>query len=163
MRITRAAVMIAAGLAFGASAAQAQSATIQVTANVLTALTAAATGNLVFGNVTPGVAKTIAATGAGAGAFNLTGQASQGVTVSFTLPTNLTSGVNNLAIGTWTGLWNTTATQTGTAFTPSAGGQNLNLTAAGRLWLWIGATVTPTAGQAAGAYTASAVLNVVYQ
>ncbi len=163
MRISRIVSMLAAGLAVGASALQAQNATISVTATVLSQLTAAAGNPLAFGNVTPGVAKTVAAAAAAAGSFNLTGQNNQGVQVSFTLPTNLTSGANTLPIGTWTGLYNTVNTQAGTAFTPSAGGQNATLSGAGRLFLWLGATVTPAAAQTAGSYTGTVVLNVVYQ
>jgi hypothetical protein len=163
MRSSRTVSLIAAGLAFGASALQAQSATIQVTATVLSQLTAAAGNPLAFGNVTPGVAKTVAASAAAAGSFNLTGQINQGVQVSFTLPTNLTSGANNLPIGTWTGFYNQVNVQGGTAFIPSAAGQNATLSGTGRLYLWIGATVTPGGAQAAGSYLASVVLNVVYQ
>jgi len=163
MRIFRIVSMLAVGLALRASALQAQSATIQVTATVLSQLTAAAGTTLAFGNVTPGVAKTVSAAAAAAGSFNLTGQNNQGVQMSFTLPTNLTSGANNLPIGTWTGLFNQANVQAGTAFTPSAAGQNATLSATGRLFLWVGATVTPAAAQVAGSYTGAVVLNVVYQ
>ena len=60
--------LVAAGLTVGAATAEAQtSASIQATATVLSALTVAAGNNLVFGNVTPGVNKTIAITDGGAG------------------------------------------------------------------------------------------------
>ena len=53
--------ILAAGLTVGAATAEAQtSANIQATATVLSALTVAAGNNLQFGNVTPGVNKTIA-------------------------------------------------------------------------------------------------------
>ena len=52
--------------------------------------------------MTPGVNKTIAITDAGAGTFTVTKAATSGVTLSFTLPTNLASGTDLLPIGSWT-------------------------------------------------------------
>ena len=79
--------LVAAGLTVGAATAEAQtpSASIQATATVLSALSVAAGNNLVFGNVTPGVNKTIAITDGGAGTFTVTKAASSGVTLSLSL------------------------------------------------------------------------------
>jgi hypothetical protein len=85
------------------------------------------------------------------------------VTLSFTLPTNLTSGGNNLPIGSWTGGWNTSATPAGaTTFTPSAAGSNTAVTAGTALTVYVGGTVSPAAAQAAGAYSGDVTLSVVY-
>ena len=120
-----------AGGDHGAATAEAQnSASIQATATVLSALTVAAGQNLLFGNVTPGVNKTIAITDAGAGTFTVTKAATSGVTLSFTLPTNLASGTDLLPIGSWSGAWNTSASTAGAnGFTPSAAGSNTSVTA----------------------------------
>src|SRR5215475_13627112 len=75
-------------LSLGAASLQAQSATIQATATVLSAITVTGT-NLAFGNVTPGVNKTIAITDAGAGVFAVTKAAASSVALTFTLPTVL--------------------------------------------------------------------------
>ncbi len=153
-----------AGLIMGGNLLNAQSANINATATVLSPITVTAGTALAFGNVTPGVAKVVAASAASAGSFSLVGQASQGIQVSFTLPTNLTSGANNMPIGTWTGLYNPANNQaTGTAFTPSAVAQNGTTSAGGNFFVWVGGTVTPAAAQAAGAYTGSVTMNVVYQ
>jgi hypothetical protein len=156
--------VLAAGLSVGAVTAEAQtSATIQATATVLSALTVAAGQDLDFGNVTPGVNKTIGIADAGAGRFDITKAATSGVTLSFTLPTNLTSGGNNLPIGSWTGGWNTSATPAGaTTFTPSAAGSNTAVTAGTALTVYVGGTVSPAAAQAAGAYSGDVTLSVVY-
>jgi hypothetical protein len=156
--------IVAAGLTVGTATAEAQSGNIQATATVLAALTVAPGANLVFGNVTPNVNKTIAIADAGAGRFDITKAATSGVTLSFTLPANLTSGGgDNLAIGTWTGGWNTSATPAGaTSFTPSAGGTNTAVTAGTSLFVYVGATVSPTAAQAAGAYSGTVTLSAVY-
>lgn len=156
--------VLAAGFSLGAATLEAQtSATIQATATVLSAVTVAAGTDLVFGNVTPGVNKTVAIADAGAGRFDVTKAASQGVTLSFTLPTDLSDGVNNLPIGSWTGGWNTSATPAGaTAFVPSAGGTNTAATAGTSIVVYVGATVSPAAAQVAGNYTGDVTMSVVY-
>ncbi len=156
--------LLAAGLSLGATALEAQtSATIEATATVLSAVTVNAGPDLQFGNVTPGVPKTIAIGDAGAGRFDVTKATGAGVTLSFTLPTDLDSGGNTLPIGGWTGGWNTVNTPAGaTAFTPDLAGTNTAATAGTNLYVYVGATVTPAAGQAAGAYTGDVTMSVVY-
>jgi hypothetical protein len=164
MRATVLSAVLAAGFSFGAATLQAQtSADIQATATVLSAVTVTAGNDLQFGNVTPGVAKTIGIADAGAGRFDVTKAANEGVTLSFTLPTDLTSGANTLPIGSWTGGWNTSATPAGaTTFTPSAGGTNTAATAGTTVSVYVGATVTPAGAQAAGGYTGDVTMSVVY-
>jgi hypothetical protein len=156
--------MLAAGLSVGALRAEAQtSATINATATVLSAITVTGANDLQFGNVTPGVAKTVATTDAGAGRFNVVKAANQGLTLTFTLPTNLVDGGNNLPIGSWTGGWNTSATPVGaTAFTPSPAGTNTAVTAGTTIFVYVGATVTPAAAQVAGNYTNTVTMSAVY-
>jgi hypothetical protein len=141
---------------------QAQSATIQATATVLSAITVTGT-NLAFGNVTPGVNKTVAITDAGAGEFTVTKAAATSVALTFTLPTQLTSGGNTMPIGTWTGGWNNTANNAAgaTTFTPSAAATTVPSGGA-NLWVWVGGTVSPAAAQAAGPYTGNVSMQVVY-
>jgi hypothetical protein len=164
MRATVLSAVLAAGFSFGAATLQAQtSADIQATATVLSAVTVTAGNDLQFGNVTPGVAKTIGIADAGAGRFDVIKAATQGVTLSFTLPTDLTSGANTLPIGSWTGGWNTSATPAGaTTFTPSAVGTNTAATAGTTISVYVGATVTPAAAQVAGSYTGDVTMSVVY-
>lgn len=93
----------------GTSVAQAQSANITATATVLTPLTLTGTANLAFGNVFPGINKTVAAADATSGRFTIAGNPGSQVSMTFTLPTNLT-GPGTLAIATWTGEHNNTNT-----------------------------------------------------
>jgi hypothetical protein len=148
----------------GATVAQAQgvSNTITATALVQTPLTVTGTTTLDFGNVFPGVAKTIAPTDPTAGKFTVGGQAGAEVTVAFTLPASLT-GPASLGIGTWTGGYDTDNTQASqTVLTPTAT-TTTNLDAGtGALYVWLGAQVTPTAGQLAGTYTALVTMTVTY-
>jgi uncharacterized protein DUF4402 len=145
------------------SAASAQnSASMNVTAAVQSPITVVAAANLDFGNVFPGVNKTVAVTDAAAGRFNVLGQAAAPVSLTFVLPTNLTNGGNNLPIASWTGNHNTSATPAGISFTPSAAATAATLSASGQLFVYIGAQVTPAIAQVAGNYTGTVQMTVVY-
>ena len=160
--LTRVSVTVAALFSL-ATAAQAQSANINATAVVYQAKTVTGARALDFGNVFPGVAKSIAVAAATSGRFDLTGQASANVNLTFTLPTNLTSGANNLPIGTWTGCTNATNTTTGcTTFTPSGTATPTAFSGTGNLFVWVGGTVTPAANQAAGTYNGTVTLTAAY-
>lgn len=160
--------LAAASLALTAVTASAQSAPINATATVLQPLSVAGAQNLAFGNVFPGLNKAVAYTdAANAGKFTVSGEQAKQVSMTFTLPANLTSGANNLLIDTWTGYYNTTNSSAsgGAAFTPSTSAQLATLSAAGnpgQLFLFVGGTVKPTATQVAGTYTGTVQLNVVY-
>jgi hypothetical protein len=150
-------------VAVTAVAAQAQNnASISATASVQQPITVTAGNTLAFGNVFPGVASTVGVASASAGTFTVAGQASSAVSMSFVLPANLTSGGNNLPIGTWTGNWNTTNAPTGTSFTPSGSGTAATLSATGALYVFVGATVTPAVAQVAGSYSGTVSMTVVY-
>jgi hypothetical protein len=162
MRIARGvSVFTALALGLGTASLHAQSGTINATATVLSAITVNGAKDLDFGNVTPGVNKAVAITDAGAGRFDVTKAAATAVALTFTLPANLTSGGNNLPIGSWTGGYNTSNSPVGaTGFTPSAAATNTG--SVGNIWVFIGATVSPGAGQAAGAYTGAVTMQVAY-
>lgn len=160
---TRVSAVLAAILSLGAMPAVAQSANITATANVFQAITVTGARTLDFGNVFPGVNKTIGVAAATSGRFDLTGQNSAPVQLTFTLPANLTSGANNLPIGTWTGCTNPTNSTTGcTAFTPSGTATNSAFSGTGALFVWVGATVSPGAAQAAGTYNGTVTLTANY-
>jgi hypothetical protein len=156
----------AAGIALAAvsSTAAAQSASITANATVLQPLTVSNVRNLDFGNVYPGVNKPITYDAATGGKFSLSGIANAQVNLTFTLPTNLTSGGNNLAIGTWAGCHNTADATAGcTTFTPSSSSTTtrLNVTL-GSLYVFVGATVSPTGTQAQGSYSANVTMTAAY-
>lgn len=155
-------VLIALTLA-GVSVAPAQNnASITVSANVQAPITVVGAANLDFGNVFPGVNKSVTVTDAAAGRFNVLGQASAPVSFTFVLPGNLSAGANLLPIANWTGNHNTSAAPTGTGFTPSAAATAATLSASGQLFVYIGAQVTPSVSQAAGTYTGTVQITVVY-
>ena len=146
-----------AAVAAGGAQAQGTTGSINATASVVAALSVNGT-DLAFGNVAPTSFKTIAP--ASGGTFTVTGAASQPVSVTFGLPSTL--GNAAVAIGSWTGLSNSTNTTAGAAaLTPSGSAQTLSLSGTGNLYVWIGATVTTTAAPV-GAYTAPVTMTVVY-
>ena len=149
-------------LATAAAQAQVNNANITATATVQQPINVSTGQSLNFGNVFPGVAKTIATTDATAGRWDVTGQASTLVNLSLTLPINLQSGLNLLPIANFTGGTNTVNNAaTAAAITPSLGG-SATLSGAGALFVWVGAQVNPAINQPAGVYTASVTLTVTY-
>lgn len=162
--VTKLSLVVAALVLTGtALQAQTNNASVTATATVQTPINVLGAQQLSFGNVFPGVDKTVAATDlANAGRFDVTGQASASVTLSFGLPATLSDGVNTLPIGSFTGIHALVNTQAlGAAFTPSVGATT-SLSAGGLLFVWIGAQVQPATNQAAGVYTGSIIMTVVY-
>lgn len=154
---------VVAACVVAASSASAQGANINVTANVYQAIVINAGADLVFGSVFPGVPKTIAVTDGGAGRWDATGQGGVNVNMSFTLPTDLDNGGTLLPIASWTGCRDGDNTVVGcVTFTPAAGPIAAVFGGGGVLTVWIGATVTPSATQAPGAYSAIARLTLAY-
>jgi Domain of unknown function (DUF4402) len=138
-------------------------ASANVTATVQQPITVTKNNDLSFGNVFPGVTKSIAVTAGGAAKFTVAGQVSTPVNLTFTLPATLASGGNTLPIGTWTGEYNTSDSPTGgTSFTPSASATTATLHTDGALYVYVGATASPAAAQVAGSYSGTLALTVVY-
>lgn len=161
MRIARlaafAAILSVPALAHG------QSANVSATATVVTPLVVTGGANLAFGDVFQGVNKTVPFSDAASGRFSITGFGTSQVALTFTLPTNLVNGANNLPIDSWDIRSNATNVTAGaTAMTVTSGVPvNANL-AAGNLFLFVGGRVLPAAAQAAGSYTGSVVLAAAY-
>lgn len=170
---SRAALLVLALGLTGAAVVRAQgvNGTISATAQVQTPITITKGSDLIFGNVFPGINKTVLVTDAGAsqgGRFDVAGQASTAVTYYFALPTNLVNGGNNLPIGSWAAYRNQSAS-------PSAGGLGFDpttttsgspgaatLSGTGLLYFYLGATVTPPTNLPAGAYSGTITLTVSY-
>ena len=162
--VTKLVLTVVALAVAGTMTAQAQtnSGSITATAVVQQPINVSGAVNLAFGNVFPGINKTIALTDAGAGRFDITGQASTNVNVSFTaLPVNLTFGLNNLPI-VFTAGSNTLNNAAGaTGFTPSSG-TSTALSGTGALFVFVGGTVSPASNLAAGTYTGTVTMQVLY-
>lgn len=160
-------VAVALALWLGAPAeGRAQnSADIAALANVLTPLAVAGQQDLDFGDVFPGVAKTVTVTDVSAGRWLATGQSAAEVQLAFTLPANLVSGANNLPISfgaNAAGHSTTNDPALAVTFDP-AGGTTANLgVVPAELYVWVGGTVSPAASQPQGLYTGTINLTVNY-
>jgi hypothetical protein len=139
------------------------SANASVTADVQQPITVTKTGDLTFGTVYPGLDKTVAVTDGTAAKFTVQGQANASINLTFTLPTTIESGGNTLPVANWAGRYNSSNTAaSGTDFTPSASATSTTVPGGGSLYVFVGATAQPAAGQAAGAYSGTMTLTVVY-
>jgi hypothetical protein len=158
--------LAAFALMFCAAAVQAQvnNAGIQATATVQAPINVVGAQDLAFGSVFPGVNKTVGSNDlTNSGRFDVTGQASAPVTLSFTLPGALVSGLNSMPIDNYGATRAEDGAQTVGALLFSPGASNAaTLSGTGALFVWVGARVTPAVNQAAGLYTGDITLTVVY-
>lgn len=147
--------------------AQVNSNSISAIADVQTPINVIAGNTLDFGPVLPGVAKAVVVTDATpgtaqAGSFHVQGLASANVNLTFTLPTNLVNGGNNLPIGSWTGEHSSVAAPSASNFTPSATPTPTVIGGTGDLYVFLGATVSPASNQPAGVYNGTVAMTVDY-
>jgi hypothetical protein len=151
------------------SVSQAQeSAIIQATATVLSALTVRGINNLQFGTVTPGVSKAVNRTDVGfAGEWSITGPPGAEINLEFDLPDSLL--LEDSTVGLRIDFTNTDASYddgTGGGQTLPAGTLNPNgvetqdLGIGGEMEVWIGGRVSPRISQTGGDYAADVVLTV---
>jgi hypothetical protein len=156
--VRRIGLFLALFLAGARGAAVAQVAgSIAARATVLTALSVTGSADLAFGTVASTQTKTVAP--AAGGRFMVDGPGNGSVLVSFTLPAALGANVN---LGGWTGLSNkVNVTGTANPLTVSGAGQSVTLSASGRLFVWVGATLS-TVGALGGSYSAPVQMTVVY-
>ena len=148
------------------SAAFAVTGTVQATANVLTPLSVSTDLRaLDFGDVFPGLPKSIAFTDGTSGKWQIDGEVAKEIQLNFTLPTDLSNGGILMPISftaTDAAYFATDVIGSAVAFDPGAG-STANLDAgAGTGFVWLGGTVSPTAVQPAGIYSATLSLDVVY-
>lgn len=150
------------------SLAEAQSSvtgTVNATATILAGLDIAPDGDLQFGELLPGVARTVSNSDADAAQFIVTGAPGASVSVVFTsLPATLDGpGGATLPVS-----FSSSAGGTGEAsrtvissFNP-ANSQTRTLSASGNLYVMLGGTASPDPMQAAGSYTGTVTLQVSY-
>jgi len=163
-------LVAAAALLFCVGNASAQTA-VTSSATVTTTIVGSATAPLAFGTVTKGAANTVAATDAGAAAFNFSGDESDNiiVTVPATATISTTSGAGadmTVTLDRATMTANSTDNTQGTAVTADASsgtttvalsgdaaGDGTGSDGLGQVYLWIGGSVTPSSTQQRGSYT----------
>jgi hypothetical protein len=127
-------------------------------------LTAAGVNDLNFGAVTAGTPKAPTSLASDAARFNLSGEVSTPVTVSYTLPTVLTgAGATTIPItfGATDGLLWTSYPATHTTFNPNAPFFT-NLGGSGNMIVGLAGTVSPPLGTTTGNYTGTITMTVSY-
>lgn len=151
-------VLLLAGLLLPAGGRAQTTWNISTTATVVSALSVTGTADLAFGTVATTSSKVVLARNGGR--FSIDGAGSQPVSVSFALPADL--GNAAVVVGSWTGLQGTApGAGAAAAFVPSSAPQTFALSGTGRLFLWVGGTLTTTAAPT-GSYSSPIVLTVVY-
>lgn len=159
----RSIVLLLATAATAAAASAQSSSSASVTAVVQQPIAVTKTSDLAFGAVFPGLTKTVAVTDVGAAAFAIQAQAGANINVTFALPSTITSGAASLPITAWTARRTTTSSPvSGTDFVPGSAATSAVISATGALYVYLGATAQPTAAQAAGTYSGTATITVVY-
>lgn len=164
-------LLVVALLALAGRAAEAQSSAAQsavVSADVVSGLTVLVDRGLAFGVLTQGAGtQAVGLTSPKAAKVRFYGQKNRNVTVTLTLPAQITSGANNLPV-TWNaqGYHNTaddptTATTfTGTSTTVRLQGNITGNT--GYAYLWLGGQITVGAATPVGLYQGTITISAVY-
>ena len=145
-------------------------ATIQATATVISGLSVNGNNNLIFGNVSPGVAATVDKTTVGlAGSWGIAGTPNAEVQLTFTLPDSLQHVTDPVGIPiTFAPTDGSYEDGNGGGQTAPAGaldpnlGATLRLGTAGTLNIWLGGTIFPSIIQTGGDYAADITLDVIY-
>lgn len=109
---------------------------------------------LAFGAVLPGVAKAVSATSASAARFGGVFPPDSRLRLTLTLPAQLTSGGNTLAVGSWTALYSATSSAASAVAISTTRSTIIRVhPVTGEAHVFVGGTVTPTAAQPPGSYT----------
>jgi len=160
--------LVACACALGIAAADASSlraqnnATVNATAAVQQPITVTAGNPLAFGNVFPGKATTISASSASAGNLLGNGSGKRGRQPDVRRAGELEIRCQQCADLELDGKLELTNAPTGTACTPSGTATPATFSASGRVFVFLGATVTPSVNQAAGTYTGTLAVTVSY-
>ena len=124
--------------------------------------------NLLFGNIFPGIPKTVTKYTAGAAAeFLVTGTAGSEISIDFTLPTYMSQGGFNMQMIFTENDCSFDARATPSQSAPEHDNQDPWVTlydqlGSSGLVIWMGGTIVPELYQKSGAYSASIVLTVAY-
>ncbi len=126
------------------------------------------TNNLAFGNMMPGIPKTVNKTDAGAAAeFYISGVAGNEVSIEFALPTYMNSSGNNMQL-----VFSEADCAMDSSASPDQGNPGYNnidpwheityRLGSNGLTIWLGGTAIPKLTQRSGSYAATIVLTVTY-
>jgi hypothetical protein len=135
---------------------------IEITARVVAPIAFTAARNMDFGVITAGQEPDIAASSTSSAEFSFTKSAGTAVSISWTLPSTLVDGSNNIPISFANRGSYTAGAATGTLDPSSTAVTVADFTNASSVTINLGALVTTTTSTAAGNYSANATLTVIY-
>lgn len=118
--------------------------------------------DLRFGDVWTGTTKTLTPASSDAAVWFIEANEGTVIALSFGLPSNLVSGANLLPItfSSSSAAWKHDSSPTGqTTFDPATGAQ-VTVSATRQVYVWLGGSISPPYGQAAGDYAAAITLIV---
>ena len=162
-------VVTIAVIAKPAHAQSSASGTMAINAMVVNPLSLIVSRALDFGRLLTSTSKTIAPAAATSGHFELTGQGGSAVTVTLSMPSQLspTAGTN-LPVTGWTYVVSNAPALTGTPVSFNAGTSDpiavtfQSATGSTKMYFGIGATVTASAAQPTSAYTGTGQITAAY-
>lgn len=156
--------LLAVALVATAGDACAQAASVSATAEVSIPMVVEGLAPLAFGQLLPGVARTVAFDAATAGRMRIIAKDGATVRLTFTLPATLARGTVTMPVNAWDVRVNNNGNTAGaTPITVTSGVPVTRvLPASGRLFFFLGARVVPAGTQPAGAYTGTIVLDAAY-
>ena len=136
---------------------------INAKGTVITHITVSSTQDLDFGNdIVAGVATTVDKEASNAGKFLLAGQPNRQISIAFTLPTSLINGSSTMPITfSTTDAGYIVNNGSVSAFDPAVS-KNASFGTNGAMEIVLGGTVTPSATQEAGQYTAPVTISLQY-
>lgn len=136
--------------------------TVNINARVVAPIAFTDARNLNFGVIQAGQAPDIAASNASSAQFVFTKTAGTAVSISWTLPTELIDGSNNIPIDFSNRGSYEAGSATGTLDPSSTAVTVADFTPASEVTVNLGALITTTTSTAAGNYSATATLTVIY-
>ncbi len=155
---------VVTALAVAAAPAVAQGAGVAATASVSIPMSVAGLNTLAFGQVIPGIPKTVAFNATTAGRMRILGFGNAQLSVTLLMPAVLASGTATMPVGNWvvrTGRNSNANIAVPLVFT-SGTPVTLRLAPSGTMFFFIGGRVTPAGTQPAGAYSGTITLVSAY-
>lgn len=148
-----------------ATTAMAQSSvtgTAHVKVKILQGLSVTSVTDLDFGTITAAAgSQTISSTDNSAGEFEISGAPSADVSVTFTAPSQLSSGSANIPFTAATPTYSTSSSASGSTSFNAATGGSATIGSDGKLYLFIGGQIDPT-NASAGSYSANYTAEISY-
>ena len=118
--------------------------------------------DLQFGDVWTGSIKTIQPTGSGAAHWFVEADQNTSITLALSVPSNLVSGGNTLPLSfaSDAASWDYDSSSSGSTRFDPALNADITVSSSGQVYVWLGGSISPPLGQAAGDYSGTLTLIV---